>query len=147
ERSSPRLHLSFGAAASRLGATSIALTTDGMPLERAETIADTARSLSDYADAIVVAAFAQETVEAFARSGVVPVLNAASETHRPCQALADLLTIKEAFGDLAGRRVAFIGDGRGSLARSLIEACALAELNLTIACPQGYGPEPELLRQ
>jgi ornithine carbamoyltransferase len=145
EKPSTRTRVSFAAAAARLGATPIVLTPQELQLGRGETLADTARSLSGYVDAIVIRSFAQETVEELARWATVPVINALSDSHHPCQALADLLTINEAFGDLAGRRLAFLGDGGDNVAQSLIEACALAELNLTIACPHDYGPDPELL--
>jgi len=145
EHPSPHTQMSFGAAAARLGATPIMLTADQLGLASADSITDAARSLSGYADAIVVGAFEQETVEALARGAAVPVINEHSTTEEPCQALADLLTIKEAFGDLEGRRLAFIGNGGGSIAQSLIEAGALAEMNVTIACPRECGPDPELL--
>ena len=145
EKPSTRTRVSFAAAAARLGATPIALTPQELQLGRGESIADTARSLSGYVDAIVVRTFAQETVQELARWASVPVVNALSDEHHPCQALADLLTIKETFGDLAGRRVAFVGDGGDNVAHSLVEAAALAEMDVTIACPPEYAPDPDIL--
>jgi ornithine carbamoyltransferase len=145
EKPSTRTRVSFAAAAARLGATPIALTPQELQLGRGESIADTARSLSGYVDAIVIRTFAQETVEELARWASVPVVNALSNEHHPCQALADLLTIKEAFGDLAGRRVAFIGDGGDNVAHSLLEAGALAGMDVMIACPREYAPDPRVL--
>jgi ornithine carbamoyltransferase len=133
------------AAAARLGATTIPVSPRDIDLGRGEQAADCARSLSGHVAAIVVATSAQETVDALARSATVPVVNAESATHAPCQALADLLTIREAFGDLEDRRLAFLGDGGSKLARSLVEACAIAGMNLTIACPPDYGPDSEVL--
>ena len=147
EKPSTRTRVSFAAAAARLGATPIALTPQELQLGRGESIADTARSLSSYVDAIVIRTFAQETVEELARWASVPVVNALSNEHHPCQALADLLTIKEAFGDLAGRRVAFIGDGGDNVAHSLLEAGALAGMDVTIACPREYAPDPDVLHR
>lgn len=147
EKPSTRTRVSFAAASARLGATPIFLTTQELQLGRGESIADTARSLSGYVDAIVIRTFAQETVEELARWASVPVVNALSNEHHPCQALADLLTIKEAFDDLAGRRVAFIGDGGDNVAHSLLEAGALAGMDVTIACPPEYAPDPRVLHR
>ena len=147
EKPSTRTRVSFAAAAARLGATPIALTPQELQLGRGESIADTARSLSGYVDAIVIRTFAQETVEELARCARVPVVNALSNEHHPCQALADLLTIKEHFGDLAGKRVAFIGDGGDNVAHSLLEAGALAGMDVTIACPKEYAPDQRLLHR
>lgn len=145
EQPSTRTRVSFAAAAARLGATPIALTSQELQLGRGESIADTARSLSGYVDAIVVRTLAQETVSELAQWSTVPVVNALSDQHHPCQALADLLTIEEEFGDLAGRKLTFVGDGGDNVAHSLLEAGALAGLNVTIACPPEYAPDPAVL--
>jgi ornithine carbamoyltransferase len=145
EKPSTRTRVSFAAAAARLGATPIALSPQELQLGRGESIADTARSLSGYVDAIVIRTFAQEAVQELARWATVPVVNALSNEHHPCQALADLLTIKESFGDLADKRVAFVGDGGDNVAHSLLEAAALADVNVTIACPDAYAPDAEVL--
>ena len=147
EKPSTRTRVSFAAAIARLGATPIALTPQELQLGRGESIADTARSLSGYVDAIVIRTFGQETVEELARWAEVPVVNALSNEHHPCQALADLLTIKRHFGDLAGKRIAFIGDGGDNVAHSLLEAGALAGMDVTIACPKEYTPDPFLLHR
>jgi ornithine carbamoyltransferase len=146
EKPSTRTRVSFAAAAARLGATPIVLTPQELQLGRGESVADTARSLSGYVDAIVVRTFAQETVQELARWASVPVVNALSDTHHPCQALADLLTIRETFGDLDRRRLAFVGDGGDNVAHSLLEAGALAEMDVTIACPPEYAPDPRVLQ-
>lgn len=145
EKPSTRTRVSFSAAIARLGATPIALAPQELQIGRGESIADTARSLSGYVDAIVIRTFAQETVEELARWATVPVVNALSDEHHPCQALADLLTIKEAFGDLTGRRLAFCGDGGSNVAHSLLEAGALAGVDVTIACPKEYAPDARVL--
>ena len=123
----------------------MALSPQELQLGRGESIADTARSLSGYVAAIVIRTFAQETVDELARWATVPVVNALSDEHHPCQALADLLTIEEVFGDTAGRRLAFVGDGGDNVAHSLLEIGALAGLDVTIACPPEYAPDEQVL--
>ena len=145
EKPSTRTRVSFAAAIARLGAIPIALSPQELQIGRGESIADTARSLSGYVDAIVIRTFAQETVTELARWASVPVVNALSDTHHPCQALADLLTIREAFGDLPGRRLAFCGDGGSNVVHSLLEAGALTGVDVTVACPAEYAPDPDVL--
>ena len=145
EKPSTRTRVSFAAAIARLGATPVPLSPQELQLGRGESIADTARSLSGYVSAIVIRTFAQETVDELARWATVPVVNALSDEHHPCQALADLLTIEEVFGDLVGRRLAFVGDGGDNVAHSLLEVGALAGLDVTIACPPGYQPDEQVL--
>ncbi len=145
EKPSTRTRVSFAAAIARLGATPVALSPQELQLGRGESIADTARSLSGYCAAIVVRTFSQETVNELARWATVPVVNALSDEHHPCQALADLLTVEETLGGAAGRRLAFVGDGGDNVAHSLLEAGALAGLDVTIACPSDYLPDPQIL--
>jgi ornithine carbamoyltransferase len=142
---STRTRVSFAAAVARLGGTPVALSPQELQLGRGESIADTARSLSGYCAAIVIRTFAQATVDELARFASVPVVNALSDAHHPCQALADLLTIAECFGDLGGRQLAFVGDGGDNVAHSLLEAGALAGLNVTIACPPEFAPNRSIL--
>jgi ornithine carbamoyltransferase len=145
EKPSTRTRVSFAAAAARLGATPIALSPAELPLGRGESIADTARSLSGYCSALVVRTFAQQTVDELAYWATVPVVNALSNEHHPCQALADMLTIRETIGSLKGRKLAFVGDGGDNVAHSLLEAGALAGMEVCIACPPDYGPSPAIL--
>jgi ornithine carbamoyltransferase len=145
EKPSTRTRVSFAAAAARLGATPIALSPQELQLGRGETIADTARSLSGYVAAIVIRTFAQATVDELAQWASVPVVNALSDEHHPCQALADLLTIEELTGGLRGRRLAFVGDGGDNVAHSLLEAGALSGLDVTIACPPEYQPDAHVV--
>jgi ornithine carbamoyltransferase len=145
EKPSTRTRVSFAAAAAELGATPIALSPQELQLGRGESLADTARSLSGYCAAIVVRTFAQETVDELAAWATVPVVNALSDEHHPCQALADLLTIREVRNELPGKRLAFVGDGGNNVAHSLLEAGALAGLDVAIACPPQYAPQPEIL--
>ena len=145
EKPSTRTRVSFAAAAARLGATPLALSPAELQLGRGESIADTARSLSGYCAAIVIRTFAQRTVDELAEAASVPVVNALSNEHHPCQALADLLTFRELVGGFAGRRLAFVGDGGDNVAHSLLEACALAGLDVTVACPREYRPSERVL--
>ena len=145
EKPSTRTRVSFAAAIARLGGTPLALSPQELQLGRGESLADTARSLSGYCAAIVVRTYAQETVDELAAWATVPVVNALSDEHHPCQALADVLTVAERFGGVAGRRLAFVGDGGDNVAHSLLEACALAGMHVTIACPHEFRPHPALL--
>ena len=145
EKPSTRTRVSFAAAAARLGATPIALSPAELQSGRGESIADTARSLSGYVAAIVARTSAQATVDELAHWATVPVINGLSDEHHPCQALADLLTVHEELGGLAGRRLAFVGDGGDNVAHSLLEAGALSGLNVTIACPLDYAPDSSVL--
>jgi len=137
---STRTRVSFEAAAYRLGALPIMLRPDELQLGRGEPIADTARVLSSYCAAIVIRTFAQSDVEDVAAASSAPVINALTDDHHPCQALADVLTLRERFGELKGLPVAYVGDGN-NVARSLIEAAALTGIDLRLACPDGYRPD------
>jgi ornithine carbamoyltransferase len=139
EKPSTRTRVSFAAAAERLGMMPLLLRPDELQLGRGETIEDTARTLAGYAAAIVVRTFAHATVEQLAAASTVPVINALTDEHHPCQALADVLTLRERFGRLEGLRVAFVGAGN-NVATSLVEAGALAGLDVVLACPPGYEP-------
>jgi ornithine carbamoyltransferase len=137
EKPSTRTRVSFAAAAERLGMLPLVLGPDELQLGRGETIEDTARTLSGYAAAITARTYAHETVERLAGAATVPVINALTDDHHPCQALADLLTLRERFGRLEGLRVAFVGAGN-NVARSLLEASGLTGLHLVVASPAGF---------
>jgi ornithine carbamoyltransferase len=139
EKPSTRTRVSFAAAAERLGMLPLLIRPDELQLGRGETIEDTARTLSGYAAAIAARTFAQETVDLLAVAASVPVINALTDEHHPCQALADLLTLRERFGQLEGLRVAYIGAGN-NVANSLLEAGALMGIDVVVACPLGYEP-------
>ena len=141
---STRTRVSVEAAAHRLGALPIMLRPDELQLGRGEPIADTARVLSSYCAAIVIRTFAQADVEAVAAASTAPVINALTDDHHPCQALADLLTLREHFGQLEDVAVAYVGDGN-NVAHSLMEAGALAGMDIRVACPPGYEPDAEIL--
>jgi ornithine carbamoyltransferase len=140
EKPSTRTRVSFEAAMFQLGGAALALPLQDSQLKRGETVEDTARVLSRYCDALVFRTFADERLAAFARASTVPVINGLSEGAHPVQLLADLMTVEERFGDLQGRRIAFIGDGASNMARSWIEAAEIFDLQLALAAPPGYQP-------
>ena len=144
EKPSTRTRASLAVAAHRLGMLPLALRPDELQLGRGETIADTARVLSGYVAAITVRTFAQSTLQELAEHATVPVINALSDAHHPCQALADLFTLRERFGTLHGLRLAYLGDAN-NVAHSLLEAGALAGVSVVLACPRGYEPDDEVL--
>jgi ornithine carbamoyltransferase len=137
EKPSTRTRVSFAAAAERLGMLPIVLGTSDLQLGRGETLEDTTRTFAGYGAAIIVRAYAQETVDRMAAVSRVPVINALTDEHHPCQALADMLTLREVFGELEGLKVAYVGDGN-NVARSLTEACVLAGVEIAVAAPRGY---------
>jgi ornithine carbamoyltransferase len=141
---STRTRVSFEAAVARLGGHPIFAGPDQLQLGRGEPIADTARVISRYCAAIVIRTHAHADVEEFAWWSSVPVVNALTDTHHPCQALADLLTLQEHFGTLAGLQVAYVGDGN-NVAHSLIEACVLSGAHVRLACPEGYRPNADVI--
>jgi ornithine carbamoyltransferase len=137
ERPSTRTRISFEVGVAELGATPVVLRGDEMQLSRGESIADTARVLSRYVDAIVIRSGSHEAVAELAAAAEVPVVNGLTPLHHPCQALADLLTMRERFGDLDGRRLAYVGDGN-NVARSLTVLGELAGIEVVVAAPDGY---------
>ena len=137
EKPSTRTRISFEVGVAELGATPIVLRGDEMQLSRGESPGDTGRVLSRFLDAIVIRSGSHEAVAELAAEAEVPVVNALTPLHHPCQALADLLTLRERRGDLHGLRLAYVGDGN-NVARSLAIACELAGVELTVAAPDGY---------
>jgi ornithine carbamoyltransferase len=144
EKASTRTRVSFEAGIYQLGAQAIYLNPGELQMGRGETIGDTARTLSRYLDAIVIRTSEHSRLEEFSSCASMAVINGLSDRHHPCQALADLLTVQEKKGRLKGIRLAFIGDGN-NVANSLIEAASKMEMDLVVACPEGYEPDPEVL--
>ncbi|HSS03719.1 MAG TPA: ornithine carbamoyltransferase [Solirubrobacterales bacterium] len=137
QRPSTRTRISFEVGVAELGATPIVLRGDEMQFSRGESVADTARVLSRYVDAIVIRSGSHEAVLELANTAGVPVVNALTPLHHPCQALADLLTLRERFGALEGLRLAYVGDGN-NVARSLAVLGELAGVEVVVAAPSGY---------
>ncbi|MBM4275915.1 MAG: ornithine carbamoyltransferase [Deltaproteobacteria bacterium] len=144
DKPSTRTRVSFEAGMAQLGGTSIYLAPGQTQLDRGEPISDTARVLSRYVDAVVIRTFAQKTVEDLARHSSIPIINGLTDTHHPCQVLSDLLTIQERFGTVEGLKVAWVGDGN-NMANSWVTAALHMDFALYLACPQGYGPDGDLL--
>jgi ornithine carbamoyltransferase len=140
EQPSTRTRVSFEVGVAELGATPVVLRGDELQLARGESIGDTARVLSRYVHAIVIRSGSQTIVSEFAETAAVPVINALTPSHHPCQALADLLTLRERFRELEGLKLAYVGDGN-NVARSLAIIGALAGVEVRIASPDGYALE------
>ena len=141
DKSSTRTRVSFQVAMSRLGGTTIDLNPTTSQIGRGEPIKDTARVLSRYCDVLAIRTFNQSDLEEYAKWSSKPVINALTDLEHPCQALADFMTIKEEFNDFKNVVLTFIGDGN-NVANSLILCGALLEVEVRIACPQGYEPNP-----
>lgn len=139
-KSSTRTRVSFEVGVGQLGGHSLFLSPRDVQVGRGEPIGDTARVLSRYLDLLVIRWHAHEGLEEFARHATVPVVNGLTDLTHPCQLLADLLTMREAFGTLEGKRVAWIGDGN-NMANAWLDAAALLGFELRIACPEGYEPD------
>jgi len=144
EKSSTRTRISFEMAMQQLGGTSVVLQGDNMQLGRGETVADTARVISRYVDAIMIRANSHSAVLELANEGSVPVINALTDRSHPCQLMADVMTIEEHLGPIEGHKIAWLGDGN-NVATSLIEAAVAFDFNLALACPKGHAPSDELL--
>ena len=144
QKPSTRTRVSFEVGISQLGGHAISLNPAELQLGRGESLPDTARTLSRYLEGIVIRTFAHSTLEEFAAHTSMPVINGLSDIHHPCQALADMATMIEKKGSIRGLKMAFIGDGN-NVCNSLIEAASLMEFNLTVACPEGFEPDSEIL--
>ncbi len=140
EKASTRTKLSFEAAILQLGGHAITLQSSESQIGRGEPVADTARVASRYVDALMYRTFGEDRLLEFASASTVPVINGLSDGGHPVQLLADLMTVVERHGSLAGRSVAWIGDGASNMARSWIEAAGLFGFQLAIAAPEGYRP-------
>ena len=146
DKSSTRTRVSFQVAMSRLGGTTIDLNPNTSQIGRGEPIKDTARVLSRYCDALAIRTFKQSDLEEYANWSAKPVINALTDLEHPCQALADFMTIKEEFIDFGKVVLSFIGDGN-NVANSLILCGALLDVEVRIACPKGYEPNPLILKK
>jgi ornithine carbamoyltransferase len=144
EKSSTRTRVSFETAMAQFGGHAIFLSPRDTQLGRGEPIEDTARVLSRMVDAVMIRTFAHENVERFAAHSRVPVINALTDRYHPCQLLGDMQTYTELRGDIAGKTVAWIGDGN-NMCQTYINAARVFDFNLRIACPEGYEPSPEVI--
>jgi ornithine carbamoyltransferase len=146
EKSSTRTRVSFEVGVAQLGAHPLTLSTGDLQLGRGETIEDTGRVLSRYVDAIVLRTFEQERLEVLAGAASVPVVNSLSDFEHPCQALADLLTMRERLGSLGQRTLTYVGDGN-NVAHSLLLAGAKVGMHVRVATPVGFEPIPQVVHR
>jgi len=146
EKPSTRTRVSLEVAMADLGGHALYLSTKDLQLGRGETIADTARVLSRFVHAIAARVYDHKTVEELGRYAEVPVINALSDLEHPCQILADLMTVRERFGRLAGLKVAWVGDGN-NVCNSTILAAAMMGMEMAVAAPPGYEPDRKILDQ
>ncbi len=145
EKASTRTRVSFEAGMAQLGGHALFLSPQDTQLGRGEPIEDTARVLARMADAIMVRTFAHEKIERIAYASTVPVINALTDDYHPCQLLADMQTYFEHRGDIQGQSVCWVGDGN-NMCNSFINAAALLDFELIVACPEGYEPMAELVK-
>jgi ornithine carbamoyltransferase len=143
-KASTRTRVSFTVAMARLGGQTIDLNPQVSQVGRGEPVADTARVLSRYVDALAIRTFAQSELEEYAHWASIPVVNALTDLEHPCQALADYLTLQETFGDVAGLTLSYVGDGN-NVAHSLMLCGALLGVNVRIGCPEGFAPDGQVL--
>lgn len=141
-----RTRVSFEVGIKQLGGNSVVLNRDEIGLGIRETVADTARVLSRYADGIMIRTFAQEDISEFAKYANIPIINALTDLSHPCQILADLLTIKEHFGCLKNLKLAYLGDGN-NIANSLLAGCSITGMNIAVGCPEDYRPDKSYLEK
>lgn len=146
EKPSTRTRVSFEAGMNQLGGQALFFPVSDIQLSRGESIADTARVLSRYVDGLVVRTFDHGIVEEWAREASIPVINGLTDLCHPCQALSDLLTIKEKKGRLKGLKIAYVGDGN-NVAHSLMASVAKTGMAMSLGCPIGYGPDQRLVEQ
>ena len=146
DKSSTRTRVSFEVGIAQLGGTPLVIDGKASQLGRGETIADTARVLSRYVDAIVWRTGDQSRIEEMAAGASVPVVNALTDQFHPCQVLADLQTVRERFGRTAGLTMTYLGDGSNNMAHSLLLGGATAGMTVRICAPEGFQPDPEYLR-
>jgi ornithine carbamoyltransferase len=141
---STRTRISFETAVARLGGTPVSVGPNDLQLGRGETVGDTAATISRFARAFITRTYRDEDLRTFAEVATIPVINALTDGHHPCQSLADLFTMQEEFGALPGRKLAYVGDGN-NVVHSLLEASALAGSDLAVATPEGFEPDPAVV--
>ncbi len=144
EKSSTRTRVSFEVGMYDLGGNALFLSSRDLQIGRGEPVQDTARVLSRYLDGIMIRTFAQSEVEDLAKYGSIPIINGLTDYCHPCQVLADLMTIREHKGVLAGRKICYIGDGN-NMTNSIIVGCIKVGMEVSVACPKGYEPDAEIM--
>ena len=143
-KSSTRTRVSFEVGMYDLGGNALFLSSRDLQIGRGEPVQDTARVLSRYLDGIMIRTFAQSEVEDLAKYGSIPIINGLTDYCHPCQVLADLMTIREHKGTLAGRKMCYIGDGN-NMTNSIIVGCIKMGMEVSVACPKGYEPDADIM--
>lgn len=146
EKSSTRTRVSFEAGMAQLGGHAMFLSSRDTQLGRGEPVEDSARVISSMVDVVMIRTFSHEIIETFAKHSKVPVINALTDDYHPCQLLADMQCFFEHRGDIQGKTVTWIGDGN-NMCHSYINAAALLDFHLNVACPEGFDPDPILLSE
>jgi len=145
QKSSTRTRVSFDVGMYQLGGRAIFLSSNDLQMGRGEPISDTAKVLSRFVDGIMIRAIKHSDVEELAKYADVPVINGLTDLEHPCQALADMLTIKEHLGDWEGKKICFVGDGN-NVSNSLLLIAPLLGMDMSLACPKGYEPAESILK-
>ncbi len=146
QKPSTRTRVSFEVGMFQLGGHALNLSSDELQLSRGETIEDTSKTLSRYVDIIMARVYSHDEVEILAKNATVPVINGLSDSFHPCQILSDLMTIKERKKKLKGLKIAWIGDGN-NVCNSMIFGCAKTGIDISIATPKGYEPDPRVVKE
>ena len=146
QKSSTRTRVSFETGMYQLGGHALNLSSEELQLVRGETIEDTAKTLSRYVNIIMARVYSHENIELLAKNATVPVINGLSDSFHPCQILADLMTMKEKKKNLAGLKLAWIGDGN-NVCNSMIHGCVKTGIDISIATPKGYEPNPNVVKE
>lgn len=144
QKSSTRTRVSFEVGMYQLGGSALFLSTNDLQIGRGEPIKDTARVLSRYLDGIMIRTYSHADVEELAEYADIPVINGLTDDYHPTQIIADLITIQEHKGQLAGIKFAYVGDGN-NMTHSLMIGCAKVGMDVTVACPDGYMPNPDIV--
>ncbi|MBE6759873.1 MAG: ornithine carbamoyltransferase [Ruminococcaceae bacterium] len=145
QKSSTRTRVSFEAGMYDLGGTALFLSSNDLQIGRGEPVQDTARVLSRYLDGIMIRTYKQSEVEDLAKYGSIPIINGLTDYCHPCQVLADLMTIREYKGVIAGNKLCYVGDGN-NMANSLIVGCIKMGMAVSIACPENYKPDADIMK-
>ena len=145
QKSSTRTRVSFDVGMYQLGGRAIFLSSNDLQMGRGEPISDTAKVLSRFVDGIMIRAIKHSDVEELAKHADVPVINGLTDYEHPCQALADVLTIKEHLGDWEGKKICFVGDGN-NVSNSLLLIAPLLGMDMSLACPKGYEPSEKIVK-
>uniref|UniRef100_UPI0040472481 ornithine carbamoyltransferase n=1 Tax=Aquiluna sp. TaxID=2053504 RepID=UPI0040472481 len=145
DKTSTRTRVSFAVGIAELGGIPLIIDSGVSQLGKKESVADTARVLERQVAQIIWRTYSQAGLDEMAANSSVPVINALSDSWHPCQLLADLMTIKECFGRTEGLKLAYVGDANNNMANSYLVACAMAGMDVSIAAPEGYGPDSAVL--